>query len=71
MENSKSQKIRGLIILFIGCAIFGGYMVPLFGEGKAINYLGILAGIVFILSGIYHLWLAKKSKKKEENQSQK
>ena len=70
MENSKSQKIRGLIILFIGCAIFAGYMVPLFREGKNFSILGILAGIVFILGGIYQLWSAKKSKEKEENKSQ-
>jgi hypothetical protein len=70
MENSKSQKIRGLIILFIGCAILGGYMVPLFREGKNFSFLGILAGIVFILGGIYQLWSAKKSKEKEENKSQ-
>jgi hypothetical protein len=71
MGNSKSQKIRGLIILFGGCAIFGGYMIPLFREGKAFSFLGILSGIIFILGGSYQLWLAKKSKEKEENQSQK
>jgi uncharacterized membrane protein HdeD (DUF308 family) len=71
MKISKSQKIRGLVILFIGCAILGGYILNQFREGKAYNFLGILAGIIFIFAGIYHLLLSKKSKEKEENQSQK